>query len=225
MPIKIQKGSVCMRYMWIGMFLIVMFCHFCAANALYCISKRRQLKASWLAWIPVLQLWTLGNIADHYQRTVQDKKSYLRFCVPVLTVCGGVLFCYSFVIMMALVLAAALGGLSNMFIGSPDVGEVSSALQQDIMETEICMAVACVLIILQRLAKVLSLYRIYRSCKPEKALARALCSVLPCVPVVQLHLLRNCDEGMLAPDVTDESIPCTESENSEEESSAEQYSD
>lgn len=204
-----------MRYMWIGMLLIVIFCHFCAANALYCISKRRQLKASWLAWIPVLQLWTLGNIADHYQRTVPGKKSYLRFCVPVLTICGGALFCYSFVIMMALVVAAALGGLSNMFTGSPDAGEVSSAFQQGILETEICMAVACVLIILQRLVKVLSLYQIYRSCKPEKALVRALCSVLPCVPVVQLHLLRNCDEGMPAPDVTEDFISCTESEDLE----------
>lgn len=172
--------------------------YFIYANALHVISKRRGLKASWLAWFPLLQLWTLGNIADHYQHTVLGKKSYLRFCVPVLTVCRDVLFCYSVVVMMAQVVAGALSGLSNMFVGSPDVGEISSTFRENAVKADICMAVACALIILQRLAKVLSLYRIYRSCKPEKAWIHALCSILPFVPVVHLHLLCIFDEGMPA---------------------------
>ena len=40
---------------------------------LYTIANRRGIHHSWLAWLPVGNLWLLGSIADQYQYVVKGK--------------------------------------------------------------------------------------------------------------------------------------------------------
>lgn len=43
---------------------------------LYSISKKRNLPCSWMAWIPILNVWKIGNIAD-YRKHKYGEKSHL----------------------------------------------------------------------------------------------------------------------------------------------------
>ena len=36
--------------------------------ALYSIAKRRGIHKPWIAWIPIIQVWTLGCISDQYRQ-------------------------------------------------------------------------------------------------------------------------------------------------------------
>lgn len=40
---------------------------------LYTIADRRAIRHSWLAWLPVGNIWILGNISDQYQYVVKGK--------------------------------------------------------------------------------------------------------------------------------------------------------
>ncbi len=40
---------------------------------LYAIADRRGIRHSWLAWLPVGNIWILGNISDQYQYVVKGK--------------------------------------------------------------------------------------------------------------------------------------------------------
>ena len=46
------------------------------------IARINRLRSAWLAWIPLVNLWTLGCIADHYWKG-KGKKSCLRWGLVV----------------------------------------------------------------------------------------------------------------------------------------------
>lgn len=51
---------------------------------LYTIGRRRGLRNSWLAWIPVFNLWLLGSISDQYGYLVKGKIRSRRILLPIL---------------------------------------------------------------------------------------------------------------------------------------------
>ena len=171
------------------------------AMAVYWMSKRRGLKMAWGAWLPVLHVWTLGNIADHYRKTVLGKKSGFRWWLMLLTLIRKCLCLYVAVFALALVMLAAVSGLAALFLGVDDV--TSSALQQDIERLNIWTWIVSGLFLLHRGIKIWVLYYIYRSCKPGFAPVATALSVLPLVPTVMLFLLRDQDSGLPAA----ESVP------------------
>ena len=50
---------------------------------MYRIAKRRNLPCPWLAWIPLINLWTLGSIADQHTFFKQKKRGVLRWFMLV----------------------------------------------------------------------------------------------------------------------------------------------
>ncbi len=178
-------------------FLVLTFScysYFAYAGALYRISRRRELDASWMAWLPLFQQWTLGNIADHDGRAGSKRKSFWRWGLLMLAMARDYLLCYSIVQMLSLTVVAALYGVFH-WLGA-ESGEVGPTFQRDLATANICMILGCTLVVLHRLVKAWALYRVYRSCKPEKALRRALLSLIPFMPALQLHKLCAHDEGM-----------------------------
>lgn len=175
--------------------LIISFMvYFLYANALYRLSRRRGLNGSWMAWFPLLQLWTLGNIADHYRRILSNRESFWRWGLLLLAMARDFLLCYGVIKMCALTVIAALYGIFH-WMGT-ESGEISPTFQSDLTIATVYMILGFVLVVLHRLAKVWALYHVYRSCKPKKALTRALLSLIPLVPAFQLHMLYIHDEGM-----------------------------
>lgn len=84
------------------------------ALALYTIAKRRGLKKPWLAWIPIVNVWTLGEISDQYQYLVKGqvknkRKILLGLLIAISALSLAVLFAALWLIAGALMLS--LGAL------------------------------------------------------------------------------------------------------------------
>ena len=57
------------------------------ALGVYKIAQRRGIRNPWMAWVPLLHMWTLGSISDQYRYVVKGQYRYNR---TVLTVLGAV---------------------------------------------------------------------------------------------------------------------------------------
>ena len=63
------------------LYLLIMFfttafslvCYVLQSYGLYTIANRRGIRNSWLAWVPVGNMWILGSISDQYQYVAKGK--------------------------------------------------------------------------------------------------------------------------------------------------------
>lgn len=53
---------------------------------LHAVSRRRRIRNSWLAWVPVANLWVLGSISDQYQYLVKGRIKARRWGITILAV-------------------------------------------------------------------------------------------------------------------------------------------
>lgn len=81
-----------------GIFLYILF-----ALALVQIARNRQVRAPWLAWIPVANLYTLGACAD-------DERGGVRYAVLCPGLLGGAVICMA---------AAYFRGGEDVFAAGP----------------------------------------------------------------------------------------------------------
>lgn len=137
------------------------------AITLFTMARRRFLKGTWTAFLPIGNLWLLGSLADHYQYVVHRKICRKRMLLPSL---GGVLF-----------LAVLLQNLL------PHVG-VLNALLSTIVDLTIMLFI---------FAKAWCLYSVYESCDPGISVAYTMWSALLyfIVPILLLGSFRK-DYGM-----------------------------
>lgn len=169
--------------------------HLCWAVSLHMIAKRRELKHRWIAWIPVLNMWLLGSIADQYRYVVRGEVSCKR---------GGLLFAVLLekavvcLILAALViqtqkLAAAVGD------GVPMLGLIwipAKNLKAN-LSLLFCYLLSSMMLWESRTEV---LYDVFRSCAPDGAVVHTVLSALPVLGVifrpVRLRLCRDGDFGM-----------------------------
>lgn len=53
---------------------------------MYTIADRRGIPHAWMAWVPVLNYWTLGSISDQYQQVAKGKTTRRRITMIVLEI-------------------------------------------------------------------------------------------------------------------------------------------
>lgn len=53
---------------------------------IHAVARRRRIRNSWLAWIPVANLWVLGSISDQYQYLVKGRIKARRWGITILAV-------------------------------------------------------------------------------------------------------------------------------------------
>ena len=51
-----------------------------------CVARRRRIRNSWLAWVPIANLWVLGSISDQYQYLVKGRIKSRRWGLVILAV-------------------------------------------------------------------------------------------------------------------------------------------
>ena len=157
------------------------------AYGMYTIAKRRGIKAPWLAWVPIADLWTLGAIADHAVGVWKGKKGVLRYWLVVL---DGIVFLGT-IISVSMILGAALFGITNY--NDPAVADTmiaGGAIFICLMPVIIAVAIL----------EYVALYRLYKSCKPEQAGLFTVLTVLFDVTMpFFVFACRNSDEGLNAP--------------------------
>lgn len=61
--------------------------------SLHGIAKRRGIERPWIAWVPMMQMYTLGCISDQYQAIVLGKQKNKRALMPLLVLVLLIAFC------------------------------------------------------------------------------------------------------------------------------------
>lgn len=163
------------------------------AYSLFTIAGRRGLKGTWMAWIPLLQLWTLGQIADDYRLKAMGQKKNRRTALIVLRVAFGVLLIAMVVALVFFIVMAleSVYGPEELLEGT--ILTVTLAFFGSLL---LFLGTAVALAILRYMA----LYDLYRSCEPENAVLYLVLNIF--FTITQPVFLLVChkkDKGMPQP--------------------------
>lgn len=152
---------------------------------LFTIARRRKISNYGLAWVPVGNMWIMGSIADNFSVKTSGWDKKLRHWILWLFI-GAYVFCgigYVFIlftgfytemhyIYSAGLIGLIIGGIAMLLIGA---GALVAAL----------------------VLEYISLYRVYKSCKPENAVIFIILSILFNITIpFFLFAMRNSDEGI-----------------------------
>lgn len=159
--------------------VVGIICYVLLSVGLYSIASRRGIKHAWMAWLPVLNMWILGSIADQYQYVA---KGQIRSRRKVLLGLRIVAWVFS---LLTCVSSAYM--LLNIVVAIRNVGLVMSEqmlmqLLEPLMGSVLAMAgalfvlfvVAVVLTVFQYIAY----YDLYASCMPEHKVLFLVLSIL-----------------------------------------------
>lgn len=160
--------------------------------SLHTISKRRGIRNAWLSWIPVGQEWVIGSLSDQYKYLTQGKIQSRRKILLGLN-------------LVALVIGVVSAGISvsnsvQMIMGVSYGTMTEEAAIGSALSVMIAMAVAlvsCALSIVTYVFRQMSMYDVYKSCKPNNAVVFLVLGILFGVTEPFFLLAcRNKDDGM-----------------------------
>ena len=156
------------------------------AVSMYTIAKRRGIHHSWLAWLPVGDMWLLGSISDQYQYVAKGRVRNRRKTLLGLTAA-------MFALMLLLLVAAVMMVVSEVV--SYDAGEMlmGSSLAVMLLVYLAVLVVAVILVVF----KYMALYDLFVSSDPGNAVLYLVLSILVSVTLpFFLFACRNKDKGM-----------------------------
>ncbi len=162
--------------------------------SLYTISRRRKLPHAWVSWVPVINIFQLGTVADHYRLAYKGKRGLLRWGL----ILSFAIYCVGVFIVMAAVLEVLLGALAGaitvgLLLLSEDYVagmEAMSARAESVVSA--CTLLCALFFVVNAVAR----YRVYRSCHPSAAVPYLLLSIfLPFLRPLLLFQLRNKDDA------------------------------
>lgn len=160
--------------------------------SMYTIASRRQINHPWMAWVPVVNSYLLGCIADQYQyvakgRNTARRKVMLTLSIIVCVLLLAVLVCYVLVI-----INSVTAGIS----GATDT-QILESIMAPLIVIIVAAMVMCILAVAQLIFQYIALYDLYVSCEPKNATLYLVLSVL--ISVTQPFFLFACrkkDLGM-----------------------------
>lgn len=183
------------------------------ALALYTIAKRRGLNKPWLAWIPVVNVWTLGEIADQYQSVANGKTKKKRKVLLGLSIAAMVVAIICFVVFGIAMwqVAPDFGELPSdtTEVTEPPygmVGVLMAAFSVFVMYFVIfllCMIPVFVLLIIIAVFRWMAVYDVFKSCDPKNTTVYFLVGLLGSIFAVSglesvfMLVCMNKDEGMI----------------------------
>lgn len=153
----------------------------------YTIADRRGIRNPWMAWLPVVDMWILGSIADQYRYVAKGEIRNRRKVILALHIVQVVL---------TLVLIGCYAGVfANFLMNLRALGYMSEEQVWSIFRTPL-MSVMGVCGVMQIVAIVLSVfqyiahYDLYASCDPEHKVLFTVLSIL--LPVTQPFFVFAC---------------------------------
>ncbi len=152
---------------------------------MYTIAKRRGIHHSWLAWLPIGNLWILGSISDQYQYVVKGKVCNRRKVLLGLSigVFGVIALLYAGII--GTVISGALDTAGGAFVGA--------GLAVFLLSYLALFVVAIVTAVFQYIA----FYDLYASCDPSNAVLYLVLSVIFSIAMpFFVFSCRKKDDGM-----------------------------
>ena len=151
--------------------------------ALYTIAKNRGLHKSWLAWVPVANVWLLGSISDQYRYVVKGQRRAKRRWLLAL----NILKCGVMTALMTIVLAAGIKGLFGSLGG-----------MADLLWTMVLLALAAGGVsIVYSVLYFMALFDVYTSMDPDTDTLFLILSIfIPLTRPFFLFFCRNKEAGM-----------------------------
>lgn len=163
------------------------------ALGIYTIANRRGIKHPWMAWVPVLNLWTLGSISDQYQYVTQGLIRNRRKLLIGLQIGAAVLWLVSvglYVGMFANIIAQ-IPAMEHM-----DESQMLRLFSPAIGMTLVSFAMSAVGIVSAVFMYICS-YNLFASCQPKnKTLFLVLSIIFPVTYAFFVFACRNKDLGM-----------------------------
>lgn len=154
--------SSIMTSMGAGSTLLSILSYVLTALALYTLASRRGIRKPWLAWIPVVSVWTLGSLSDQYRYVGRGEVRSKRKWLLGLGIAEAVL------------VAGMVGILGSIFV-SAIIGSMQNMPESYLVDMLMGRAVTMVLLALPMLGVsiastvlyFMALYDIYTSCDPQ----------------------------------------------------------
>lgn len=154
-------------------FLLSVGTYVLTALGLYTIAQRRGINKPWLAWIPVVNVWTLGCISDQYRYVVKGEKKSKRKVLIGLNIAQAVCVLVFFVLMIVMIVDVA-----GMAMANPSEQEVITAVLGS-MGGMLLMFIPMVGISLATtIITYMALYDVYTSCDPKNNVTFLVLSIL-----------------------------------------------
>ena len=155
--------------------------------SLHSIAKRRGIRNAWLAWIPVGSHWILGCVADQYQHLVQGKVTSRRKIMLILGAVSMVLYTVAYGLAFMQVFAG---------MGVLPVEQAVTAALAGAIPSMLGTVVGIVTLVFYHICN----YDLYRSCRPDGAVAFLVLGIIFafCEPFFYLAC-RKKDLGMVVP--------------------------
>ncbi len=179
------------------------------ALSLYTIAKRRGIKKPWLAWVPVLNVWILGSIADQYRYVSKGEVKNRRKALLGLNIATAAIMLVLFVLLIWMVveLMLAAGGTLMGWLKVFETGDMDAIMQvlDKVLLPAILMALTgLALTIVFVTAEVyywIAMYDVFLSCDPANSVIYLLASifggfVLEGIECIFLMIVREKDLGM-----------------------------
>ena len=140
--------------------------------SIFTIAKRRDISNPWLAWVPVIQLWVVGAIADDYQQKVHHmagKKRKVLLLTMILNVVLTVALVVAILWAVLMVLRAGYHSYEDFSDWLGVIGGLGGLI--------LVIALAGGVKVVQKVVEYFALYDVYRSCDPGNALLFVLVNV------------------------------------------------
>lgn len=164
------------------------------ALGLYTIAQRRGIKHAWMAWLPLLNMWILGSIADQYRYVARGqirnrRKVLMGLHISVLAL--GLVFSAVAIVMIIRLLL--------------DASQIMQMTPQQVMEMSVVpLVVAAVFMVVTWILRVIALVfqyicynDLYASCCPNNQVLFLVLSILFNITLpFFVFACRNKDGGM-----------------------------
>jgi len=164
---------------------VALACYIMQSIAIHRIAKRRDIAASWLAWIPLARNWTLGAIADEYDRRILGRDRRFRIFALIIN---------SLYIILLFIFIFSIGGMfvSLFSMGRWDGDYTRSVLSSWLSGVSAFASYAGYLYMLTVCLHSILYFKVYESLNPGLALIFTLLSVVvPYFLPISLLCMRN----------------------------------
>lgn len=166
-----------------------------SAIALRSIARRRGISHSWLAWVPVANLWVLGSIADQYRDIAKGEIKNRRKTLVILSVVRALAT-------VAAVACVIVGIVTAFAVEQKGAGGYIPALNvtHGLLKAVPWALGAFLVNLATRVFEYIALYDLYSSCDPANNVLYLILTVIPAINKITrplfLFLVRDRDDGM-----------------------------
>ena len=185
------------------------------AVGLYTIANRRGITNPWLAWIPVGNMWILGNLSDQYQLSVKRKKTNRRKILLIVSIIPAII-AFVLVILIMIMVVQLVANPDYIYIPqlenpygaqySHNVSAAMAPLLSILLAIVILGLVLSVVSIISMVFTYMSYYDLYMSTNPSNAVVFLVLGIVAgFLNNIFVFINKDKDEGMRPPE-----IPCWE---------------